>query len=254
VQHRSVRLAAVVLGLGGLVGPATPGAVGAAVGAQVSGALIRASGNQSVNWSGYARPGSFTSIGGSWTVPTAAASAGVTTYASTWVGIDGLANRELIQTGTESDVLDGVAHYDAWWEVLPAAERVIRRMTVQPGDHMTASIARGPAAKWTVSLTDTTSGASFSLTRHYRGPGASAEWIQERPQVGRMLATLSAYGSTLFSGLSANGSGPGLVPADALSMVAAVGGPVISTPSAPSRSGTAFAVAYGAGVPATPAG
>ena len=64
-------------------------------GARSSGALIRASGNQSVNWSGYAEPGSFTSIGGSWTVPAVSAPPGATTYASTWIGVDGFANRDL---------------------------------------------------------------------------------------------------------------------------------------------------------------
>lgn len=256
MHHRSVRFTVVVVSISALVGlsSALAGAGSAGASALTSGPLIRASGNQSVNWSGYAEPGSFTSIGGSWTVPTAGTSAATTTYASTWIGVDGLANRDLIQTGTESDVIGGVVHYDAWWEVLPAAERVIKHMTVQPGDRMAASIVRGPAATWTISLTDATTGSTFSLTRHYRGPGASAEWIQERPQVGRSLATLSAYGTTAFTGLAANGSAPGLVPADALSMVTAVGGPVISTPSALSRSGTSFAVSYGAAAPPAPAG
>ena len=253
MHHRPARLAAVVaIGMVCLVCASVAGTAGASVDA--SGALIRASGNQSVNWSGYAEPGSFTSIGGSWTVPAVSASPGATTYASTWIGVDGLANRNLIQTGTESDVIGGVVHYDAWWEVLPAAERVIRTMTVQPGDHMTASIVRTAAARWTITLTDTTSGASFSLARHYKGQGASAEWIQERPQVGRALAILSPYGSTVFTGLSANNAVPALVPADALSMVTSVGGPVISTPSALSRSRTSFAVAYGPAAPAAPAG
>ena len=44
-------------------------------------------------------------------------------YSSSWIGIDGLANRDLIQTGTDSDYVDGSPHYDAWWEILPAAER-----------------------------------------------------------------------------------------------------------------------------------
>ena len=253
MHHRSALVTVVLLGMVIVGSPVVAGTSPGAA-AKASGALIRASGNQSVNWSGYAEPGSFTSIGGSWTVPAVAATPGATTYASTWIGIDGFANRDLIQTGTESDLIGGVLHYDAWWEILPAAERPIKQFTVQPGDHMTASIVHTTAARWTITLTDTTSGSSFSLTRRYRGPGASAEWIQERPQIGRSLATLSPYGSTVFTGLSADAATPALVPADALSMVTAVGGPVISTPSPLSRSGTSFAVAYGDAVPATPAG
>ena len=253
VALRPIRMVVALLGVGALAGPATVGVAGAAGPAVASGAIIRASGSQSTNWSGYGESGSFSSVGGSWTVPAAAATPGATTYASTWIGIDGLANRNLIQTGTESDVIGGVAHYDAWWEVLPAAERVVKRLPVHPGDRMTALIGRGASGKWTISLADTTTGLSFTLTRGYRGPAASAEWIQERPQVGRTLATLTPYGSTTFTGLTADGAAPGLVPGHALAMVDAVGGPVISAPSPLSPSGTSFAVAYGSAAPAAPA-
>ena len=83
MHHRSARLAVVLLGMEVLAGPTVAGADAASPGAGAgsSGAFIRASGNQSVNWSGYAEPGSFASIGGSWTVPAVAATAGATTYA-----------------------------------------------------------------------------------------------------------------------------------------------------------------------------
>lgn len=221
--------------------------------AVTSGLIIRATGQRSSNWSGYGLTGSFSSVTGSWTVPTAAPTTG-TTYASTWIGVDGLANRTLIQTGTESDIIGGVAHYDAWWEVLPAAESVIPRIHVAPGDHMTAVIARSSPKKWSITLTDTTTGVTFSVTHGYRGVGASVEWIVERPWVNHGLATLSNYGSTTFSGLTANGVAPQLVPSEAISMVGNVGTNVISTPSAPSALGDSFAVAYGPVAPATPSG
>ena len=253
MAHRPVRLAALaVVGLLAAVPAVAAGGQVAPV--QRDGALIRATGNQSTNWSGYAETGTFTSVGASWTVPTATAAPGATTYASTWVGVDGLADRYLLQTGTESDVLGGTVHYDAWWEDLPRAEVVIRHLTVRPGDRMTASVTEGAARAWRITLTDVTTGATFTSSHRYRGPGASAEWIQERPQVGPVLGTLTRYGTTTFTGLQANGHAPGLVPADALSMVTAVGGPVISTPSGLSRSGTAFSVAYGPTAPPVPAG
>ncbi len=121
MSHRIVRLAVAALGTGALVAPLALGAAGASstVGAVASRTMIRANGNNSTNWSGYGKAGSFTSIGGSWTVPAVTPSPGATEYSSTWIGIDGLANQDLIQTGTESDVIDGVVHYDAWTEVLP---------------------------------------------------------------------------------------------------------------------------------------
>ena len=253
MAHRLVRFGSTALAVGAFVSPAVAAVASVPPAAVASVPLIRATGQRSMNWSGYAVPGVFTEAGGSWVVPKVAPSA-TTTYSSTWIGVDGLANQNLIQTGTESDVINGIVHYDAWWEVLPAAEQVISKITVSPGDHMTASVVHVKGRKWTVSLTDVTSGASFTLTRGYRGTGMSAEWIEERPQVGRSLATLSSYGSTTFIGLTDNGASPGLVPADAISMVGSVGGPAISTPSAPSPLHDAFTVAYGAVAPPPPPG
>jgi hypothetical protein len=257
VVHRKVRLAvAAALGACVLVAPVATvaAASGASAGTTVSGTMIRAAGNLSTNWSGNGEPGSFTSIGGSWTVPSVTPAAGVTDYSSTWIGIDGLANRFLIQTGTESDVIGGVVHYDAWTEVLPQAERVVAHMAVSPGNHMTAAINQVSGRTWTITVTDRTTGASYTQTRRYRGPGASAEWIEERPQVGRSLATLAPYGSTTFTGLTADGGVPRLSAPDAISMIGNTGSRVISTPSALSTSGTAFTVAYGSTAPPAPEG
>jgi len=255
VSHRFIRMGVTALGVGALVVAVATTTVPASASASTvaSGSMIRASGQRSTNWSGYALGGTFSSITGSWVVPTVAPAA-TTTYSSTWIGIDGFANANLIQTGTESDVIKGVVHYDAWWEILPAAEHVIAKMVVRPGDHMGASISHGVGKKWTITLTDTTSGASFALTHGYKGSGTSAEWIEERPEVGSTLSTLANYGSTTFTGLTANRAAPGLVPSEALSMVGNTGTAVISTPSAPSAHGDAFAVAYGPVAPVAPAG
>jgi hypothetical protein len=255
VSHRMVMFSVAALSAGALLAPVAVAITPAPTTVSTSGSMIRASGQHSSNWSGYALAGTYSRITGTWIVPKVnPAVAVVTTYASTWIGLDGFANRNLIQTGTESDVINGVVHYDAWWEILPAAERVIPKMTVSPGDHMTASISNGSGKKWTINLTDTTSGAVFTVTRNYKGLGASAEWIVERPQVGRTLATLSNFGTTVFAGLTANGITPGLTPSEAISMVGNIGTIVISTPSAPSPLRDAFTVAYGPMAPAPPAG
>jgi hypothetical protein len=254
LSHRLTRFVLVALGAGVLLAPVGVAVVPAAASGVTAGRMIRASGQHSSNWSGYGLTGAFTAITGSWVVPRVTATPGTSTYASTWIGIDGMANSNLIQTGTESDVINGVVRYAAWHEVLPAAERVIPKMTVHPGDHMTAAIVKVSAKKWTTTLTDMTTGATFTKTRTYKGPGASAEWIVERPQIGPLLATLSNYGSTTFTGLTANGRAPGLQPSEAISMVGTSLTNVISTPSAPSPLGDAFSVAYGSVAPAAPPG
>src|SRR5439155_9890833 len=147
---------------------------------RVSAAPARSAGWASSNWSGYARAGSFTRVSGAWVVPSVASSRKAT-YSSQWVGIDGFNNSSLIQTGTEADFYNGSAHYGAWWEILPAAETVIPSITVHPGDHMSATITKGSGNNWTISISDTTRGTSFTTSKTYAGHGTSAEWIEEAP-------------------------------------------------------------------------
>ena len=124
---------------------------------------------QSLNWSGYVRTGKgFTSASASWTVPTLTSTHDG--YSSTWVGIDGAtsSDRYLIQTGTEADVSGGRRSYRAWWEVITptdvAPETLFDNLTIQPGDHITASVSRSAGGRWSMRLRDTTTGHSASHT------------------------------------------------------------------------------------------
>ena len=207
----------------------------------------------SSNWSGYALSGTtgqYNSITGSWTVPTVQASKGPT-YSSSWIGIDGFNNSNLIQTGTEQDYYSGSGHYSAWWEILPAAETVIPSMTVKPGDLMTASIKNDGNGNWTITINDVTENESFTTTQAYTGPGQSAEWIQEAPTIGGHVAKLANYGQTTFDPGTVNGGNPGLVIADGGVMVQK--NAQVSTPSAPDSDTDGFNIAYGSTAPAAPA-
>ena len=204
----------------------------------------------SSNWSGYAITGSgFNSVSGSWTVPAVSATRKAS-YSSDWVGIDGFNNSNLIQTGTESDFFSGRAHYDAWWEILPAAETVIPSITVTPGDQFSATITHGSGSTWTITIKDVTNGQSFTINQTYTGPQTSAEWIEEAPTVGGRIAPLAHYRSTVFDPGTVNGGNPGLVAADGGTMVQH--GTTVSTPSNPDKDGDGFAAAYGAKQPSPP--
>lgn len=204
----------------------------------------------SSNWSGYAITGGpFNSVSAQWIVPTVTATKKAT-FSSTWVGVDGFNNNSLIQTGTEQDFFSQSAHYDAWWEILPAAETVIPSITVHPGDHFSANIANNGNGTWTISITNTTTNQSFTTTQSYSGPQSSAEWIQEAPTVGGRIAPLAHYGSTVFDPGSANGVNPGLVPANGGVMVQ--NGAQVSTPSNPDVDTDGFRAAYGATQPSPP--
>jgi Peptidase A4 family len=147
-KFRRVLAAASVVGTGAVVAGLPAGsAAGPAIfhhpRIRVAGSGNKAAGWASSNWSGYALTGSgYSSVTAHWVVQ-AASRSHKATYSSEWVGIDGFSNSSLIQTGTESDYYNGAAHYDAWWEILPAAETVIPSIVVSPGDQMSAKITKG---------------------------------------------------------------------------------------------------------------
>ncbi|MGH3629118.1 MAG: G1 family glutamic endopeptidase, partial [Sciscionella sp.] len=117
--------------------------------------------SQSSNWSGYAQTnGGYTSASANWTVPTVAPTSD-NRYSSTWVGIDGDGNSNLIQTGTEEDSINGQARYYAWWEILPASETRIG-MQVSPGDSMSASVSQVSGSTWAIHLADNSTGQAFN--------------------------------------------------------------------------------------------
>jgi Peptidase A4 family len=203
---------------------------------------------QSLNWSGYIRTGkSFTRASGSWTVPA------VTTtpagYSSTWVGIDGASgsDRYLIQTGTEADASGGRRSYQAWWEVITpsnvAPETVFTKLTIHPGDSVSASISKASSGRWTMRLVDNTTGHSASHTATFAGRGSSAEWIQEDTDVDGYISTAPDWKSVTFRRLTLNGANPKLRAAEAVDLVDSHGTREVST-GAPTAAGSGFKVTW----------
>ena len=97
----------------------------------------------STNWSGYAAlAGSgqaFTSVLGSWTVPSVTSTSG-NAYSSCWIGLDGDGSSTVEQIGTGADVINGTPGYYAWYEFYPASEIEITGMAIHPGDQMSAEV------------------------------------------------------------------------------------------------------------------
>ena len=204
-----------------------------------SGAAVNL-GWSSPNWSGYAvTNGPYASVSGTWNVPAVNRSPKAT-YSSSWVGVDGFSNSSLIQTGTEQDYYLGAAHYSAWWEIPPAAAVVIDSLPVHPGDTMSATITKSPGSRiWTITLTNTTTGRTFSTVQRYGGPGGSAEWIQEAPTVGDTIAALAAFSPVTFHG-TVNGRSPRLRVSNGGALIQ--NGLRVSTPSAPESNAGGFTV------------
>lgn len=196
----------------------------------------------SSNWSGYAKTGSgFTSATATWNVPSVSASSSAT-YSSAWVGIDGDGNSDLIQTGTESDYVNGRAEYSAWWEILPDYSVTISSVPVKAGDSITASVAKSSGSSWVISLKDNTTGKSWSSTKTYSGPGQSAEYVVEAPTVGGSQSSVAHFSPVTFSGLTVNGGNPGLVSSQKI--ILRQNGVNYATPSDPNSSGNGFTDSY----------
>jgi hypothetical protein len=210
------------------------------------------------NWSGYALSGNygtFSSVAGCWDVPTIPISS-PDSYSSTWVGIDGYDNSELIQTGTTQASIMGATYYYDWWEILPNVPFNIA--LVDPGDEMCASITEGTSGDWTIAIKDETSGDAFSTVQAYSGDQSSAEWIMERPFVcanegctSYVISTLADYGEMTFEPVSVNGGNPGLNTSEVGSMFNS-SDQVISAASSPDGSTDGFNLAYGSVAPAPP--
>lgn len=172
------------------------------VGPHISGTTETA---ESTNWSGYIATGSqFTGVSAQWIVPTVQPSQ-ASESSATWIGIDGVTNNSLIQTGTEQDTSNGKTTYYAWYELLPALSIPVEY--VSPGDEMKASIVEGSPGTWTIVIADITSGQSVSKSVAYSTPQTSAEWIEEAPSsaTGQQL-TLADFGTAQFTNLAVGGS------------------------------------------------
>jgi hypothetical protein len=219
--------------------------------------------SQSNNWSGYNQgsleqggtpPKLFSSIGGDWTVPTATAhTAGQAEYSSDWIGIGGgcvdsgctVTDSTLIQTGTEQDVdASGNASYSAWWEIIPGPSLTITNMTIHPGDRMSASLKSLAPGVWTIAISDTTDGQSYTTTVPYTSTESTAEWIQETPLIlgtNAGFAALPNLTTPAFDNATTNGVNANLKPSEEMDLVDSNGN-IIGAPSAPDSDTDGFNV------------
>jgi len=123
----------------------------------------------STNWAGYVvetnlntpQNGAITDVKGSWIVPTVLGSVTPNTYSASWIGIDGYSSNSVEQIGIDSNVNNGIAVYAAWYEMFPKAP-VYLNMRINAGDTISAEVNYLGLGKFRLSITDVTTGASFS--------------------------------------------------------------------------------------------
>jgi hypothetical protein len=214
----------------------------------------------SENWSGYAvtgSTGSVTDAKGSWIVPMVQSCGSTASYSSFWVGIDGYSSNTVEQIGTDSDCVNGWPSYYAWFEFYPHLSYTVNSVPVKPGDVISAQVSSDANGRFTVTLTDITTGGSFSTSA--KMPSAkrsSAEWITEAPSSGGItpLADFSvAYYGNQYTGVAHTcftkvGSTTGAIGSFGsnvfeIQMVDNAGAPE-ATPSSLSGKGSSFSVAW----------
>ena len=194
----------------------------------------------STNWAGYsATGGRFTKVSATWKQPTATCTA-ATAYSSFWVGLDGDGTNTVEQIGTDADCSGGKPVYYAWYEMYPKFP-VNLSLTIRPGDTLSASVTTNGTGSFTLSISDTTSGRSFTTVQKLRRAKlGSAEVIAEAPSSGGVLP-LANFGSVGFSAATVNGQPIGNFHPDRIDMVS--GTTTKATTSALSN-GTAFSVTW----------
>ena len=203
--------------------------------------------------------GSVSDAKGSWVVPTIQGNCPNTDqYSSFWVGIDGYSSGTVEQTGTDSDCQNGVPTYYAWYEFFPHPSFLINGISVHPGDVISAEAHALGNGKFTVSISDTTTGQSFSTSSMvHRAQQSSAEWIAEAPSSSGGILPLANFGTVRF-GLDNTGVGStcyatiGVTTAafgtfgsnvQKITMVTS-GGATKASPSNPSSDSTSFSVTW----------
>lgn len=169
----------------------------------------------SENWAGYVAGGpggsseQFKSVSGSWVAPSVKCTGGQT-YSAFWVGLGGSGQSQALeQAGTEADCSSGGAgSYFAWYELVPSAPVKVN-MPVHPGDHISGRVTVN-GSDVTVSLSDQTTGGSFTKTLQMSDPDvSSAEWIAEAPSACQQTAadctplSLANFGTVTFTGATA---------------------------------------------------
>lgn len=176
----------------------------------------------SPNWSGYvatgtsSHPVAYSTVSGTWTVPTATCSAkdAAGSFSTIWVGLGGYTTKfsEMVGTDQNCSSSDKPVYY-AWYELQPyISYNVPKTYKVSPGDTMTGEVQSLSVRMVKLRIQDISRGWTFTRNIDFGLQDTStAEWIAESPAsclyVVCTQANLTNFGSATFTGISATGNG-----------------------------------------------
>jgi hypothetical protein len=206
----------------------------------------------SSNWSGYADDNTtgrtYTAVKGSWIEPTATCNSMEDQFAVFWVGLDGWNSSTVEQDGTATQCYEGTLYQYTWWEMYPANEIQAVASSVQPGDHITASVTFSSGA-YHLKVTDATHTANSFTVTETCGSGltcgnASAEWVAEAPGGSRGEFPLEQYTAWKVTGASATSAGTAgsisAFPDDQIGMLDSGGNYLLASAGKLNSTGTSF--------------
>jgi hypothetical protein len=230
--------------------------------ASITAPRIALGATESLNWAGYAvvvQQGEVNAAYGSWIVPTISCGK-QTTYAAFWVGIDGYNDSTVEQTGILTECQHGSAVYSAWYEFYPSAPVYAPSSdAVKPGDKIVANVVYSSSGNcFTTTLEDITEAWTYTspCTSVSGALRSSAEWITERPAIGRSLTTLADFGKAYYGQYYTGVPGTNYVTIGSTNYTISGspnyvsitmvnnGGQVLAAPSPLTGGGTSFYVTY----------
>jgi len=235
MRNTLIRFATLAVAATAVAGPVVPAA--AAAGQRMAFKPLHWNIN-GYNWGGYAASGSgFTSVSASWTEPKATCNSSNDLYAP-WVGIDGYGSSTVEQTGVASSCSSssGSATDQAWYEMYPANPVYLSTSSypVSAGDAISASVTYAGSSKYTLKLTDSSQGWTYTTTKKLSSATReSAEVIIESP-----TGDYPDFGTLNFTSATVNGADLGA--SSPVAMDPSSNGVTEAHTSALSGSGTAF--------------
>ena len=163
---------------------------------------------------------------------------------STWVGIDGWNQNDVLQTGTTQQVdSNGDTHYSAWYEWFGPDqdgspdyinETKIKNFGVYPGQELFASVQYiNGNSRGRLFLANVDSGDYFTIDLDpppgVQFNGASVEWIMEDPNGGETDTSLAAFTPVEFtSAFGADAAGNSADPAKGITAVIQRGSTILT--------------------------
>ncbi|HUB93126.1 MAG TPA: G1 family glutamic endopeptidase, partial [Verrucomicrobiae bacterium] len=162
---------------------------------------------------------------------------------------------DLIQVGTIDTTTAHGESSSAFYELLPDNARAITHFAITPGDSMSASLSEVTTNIWKITITDVTTGQTYTTTKAYNSSGSTAEWIEEDPSasVGGQPIPLDTFTPVSFTqgnvtGLNTNNTyttltiaGSNAQPITLVSLSGQTATPVV-TPSVLGSDGESFTV------------